>query len=323
MSSDKDGFTESAGRSGGSGGQSSNSNNGQSASNNSSASSSGNKSGGGKSGNNRNNNNNNKGNGKSSKFTGETNSLKDAVITEFDPQYKRFKEKIVHYTTTTYNGKVISAIDDLKPKSIKDFVPTQYSINKKDYMVPQRDKKNMIMVDKHGKPIMIEDAMLKRTLESMTEYAVKDAHRSLVIYNQGMEDMYTVIIGQVNKTMKERLKGFSQFRTIKRDKDAIGLMTIIRELYYQNNKSTVHGITNIIRALQKLITCQQDNKSTIADKYPQGAKRSHDECALQRGNCTDRHGWRSWRLWHGLVLQRRNCQRDLPCFGQQQIPRYS
>eukprot|EP00536_Pseudo-nitzschia_multiseries_P005129 jgi/Psemu1/11821/gm1.11821_g len=106
---------------------------------------------------------------------------------------------------------------------------------------------------------MAEVPGLKETLMDMYKEELKKKADEWIQYQRDMEKIYRLALGQVNDGMKAKLKGLKLWKAIDNSKCTVKLLKAIRDLCFQSSQTKVHPVTNMLRAIRKLLCTQQRN----------------------------------------------------------------
>ncbi|VEU34053.1 unnamed protein product [Pseudo-nitzschia multistriata] len=175
------------------------------------------------------------------KFTGHNGGNLDGIVLTANGNVTQFTE--LHKRLQTLGGskympKVGTSIELLERFTKLYFMPSE-----PDPADWTRD----------GKEVEIAKAAFMRIYDEEVRVGVKNFN----LYTSDMEKVYAIALGQVDKGMKERLRGCNKWKEINRMKCPVGLLTLLRDIYYQGNRAKIHPLTNIIRAMRKLICSRQ------------------------------------------------------------------
>ena len=214
----------------------------------------------------RNNNNKSKNNGNSSKkngsntentkkFTGHNqDELKGCILTETSStqDYTNFKERIETLAGTKYSPTVGRSIKNLERMSYMNFAPKP--VTAADYSMPDPDDATKI----------IEIPGQKATVEAIYTAQISEVAKEMLRYARDMEKMYVHVFGQLDNALKEKLKSSDSWPAIEQSNCIVQLMSLIRDICYQGNRTKVHPPTNLIRAYRKLL-CTRQKTNDCAD----------------------------------------------------------
>ncbi|VEU33958.1 unnamed protein product [Pseudo-nitzschia multistriata] len=136
-----------------------------------------------------------------------------------------------------------------------------------DFMVPEPDASNWTVEGK-------EVAGIKTSLMRMHDEEVKMSGKLYTAYTNDMEKLYSVVLGQVDEGMEEKLRESPKWERINKEKCPVELLILLRDICYQGNKTQIHPLTNIIRAIRKLVCSRQ--RLTEGVTYVQATTQAYD-----------------------------------------------
>eukprot|EP00536_Pseudo-nitzschia_multiseries_P012466 jgi/Psemu1/32179/gm1.32179_g len=152
--------------------------------------------------------------------------------------YNELKDRLETHGGSKYIPQVGSSIKHLIQFKRKNFAPTKPTAAK--YSTPVTDP---VTQDTQ----MVKVPRLKETLMDMYKEELKKKADEWVQYQRDMEKMYRVALGQIDDGMKAKLKGLKSWKAIDGSKCIVELL------------KAVHPITNVLRAIRKLLCTQQRN----------------------------------------------------------------
>ncbi|VEU41596.1 unnamed protein product [Pseudo-nitzschia multistriata] len=136
---------------------------------------------------------------------------------------------------------------------LADFAPRKSK--EADWMIPDTNKPGY-------KKVVDED--LKATANKIYEAQIGEVAKELLRYQRDMEKMYNVVLGQIDNGLKEKIKAHDKWDTASKSKCVITLLSILRDICFQGNRTKVHPPLNFIRALRKLICTRQRTTNDCA-----------------------------------------------------------
>ena len=194
-------------------------------------------------------------------YVGHTAELGNNTITNDGNKPNQFKElvdRLSTYAAAEFSAEVGTAIDEMRPMSLLDFMPPL--LTEDMYSTPKLQSDGITpATDKDGEIIWEPDVAKKVTLEEMQKELVKKQTAAYTAYNAGLKSMFRITLGQVDKMMKQRLEAVSGWTKIKSSTDTIQLLMVLRDLCYKDSLTSVHRMTNVMRAQRKLLTIRQHN----------------------------------------------------------------
>ena len=204
-----------------------------------------------------------KGDGATTKsdYIGHTEDISTYIITDDNKsgskasQFKEMHDRIVTYASSKYLAAVSKTMETFEVLTMLDFMPPP--LDPALYTRDKLDANGDRLVNTDGTVQTEEDEQIKKQLTSMQEHMMKDQTRLWSNYRTGMDAMFRVVYGQVDDNFKNKLEGHKDYKNINATNNTVGLIMLIRDLCYQDARSTVHRLTNLIRTLRKLLTSRQ------------------------------------------------------------------
>ena len=196
-------------------------------------------------------------------YIGHTKELGSFLITSDGNKVKQFKELVERLSTfasNEYSAEVSAAIDNLQAATIKDFMPEP--LDKTLYSSPVYDKDGQVKLA-NGVEVWTTDDEVKKTLELMQAQLVKKQTDLFTSYRSGLRAMFRTTLGQVDDSITSKLESMSEWGTTKATNDTVKLLTMLRELCYQDSKTSIHPMTNILRSMRKLCTSRQRDDDAV------------------------------------------------------------
>eukprot|EP00536_Pseudo-nitzschia_multiseries_P007265 jgi/Psemu1/17421/gm1.17421_g len=164
--------------------------------------------------------------------------------------YHELKDRLETLGGSKYIPQVGSSIEHLTRFERKDFAPTKPTVAKYSTTVTDPVTQTMQMVEVPG---------LKETLMDMYKEELKKKADEWIHYQRDMEKMYRLALGQIDDGMKAKLKGLKSWKSIDTSKCIVELLKAVRDLCFQSSRTKVHPVTNMLRAIRKLLCTQQRN----------------------------------------------------------------
>eukprot|EP00536_Pseudo-nitzschia_multiseries_P002071 jgi/Psemu1/4799/gm1.4799_g len=164
--------------------------------------------------------------------------------------YHELKDRLKTLGGLEYIPQVGSSIEHLIRFKRKDFAPTKPTATEYSTTVTDPATQTTQMVEVPG---------LKETLMDMYKEELKKKADEWIQYQRDMEKIYRLALGQVDDGMKAKLKGFKSWKAIDDSKCIVELPKAIRNLCFQSSRTKVHPVTNMLRAIRKLLCTQQRN----------------------------------------------------------------
>eukprot|EP00536_Pseudo-nitzschia_multiseries_P004503 jgi/Psemu1/10103/gm1.10103_g len=177
--------------------------------------------------------------------------------------YNGLKERLETLRGSKYVPQVGSSIEHLIRFERKDFVPTKPTAQEYSTTVTDPVTQTAQAMEVSG---------LKETLMNMYKEELKKKADVWIQYQRDMmEKMYRLTLGQIDDGMKAKLKGLKAWKSIDSSKCVVELF----------NCTKVHPVTNVLRAVQKLLCTQQRNLD--AASYVKMVKENLDVVKLLGG----------------------------------------
>eukprot|EP00536_Pseudo-nitzschia_multiseries_P000625 jgi/Psemu1/1428/gm1.1428_g len=164
--------------------------------------------------------------------------------------YNELKDRLETLGGLKYIPQVKSSIEHLIRFKRKDFSPIKPTASEYPTAVVDPATQTTQMVEVPG---------LKDTLMDMYKEELKKKADEWIQYQRDMEKVYCLALGQIDNGMKAKLKGLKSWKTIDSSKCIVELLKAVRDLCFQSSRTKVHPITNVPRAIQKLLCTQQWN----------------------------------------------------------------
>eukprot|EP00536_Pseudo-nitzschia_multiseries_P005727 jgi/Psemu1/13340/gm1.13340_g len=175
------------------------------------------------------------------RFVGHNQTDLKGILIPEDASAKRYnelKDRLETLGGSKYIPQVGSSIEHLIRFERKNFAPTKPTAA--EYSTPVTDP---VTQDTQ----MVEVPVLKETLMDMYKEELKKKADEWIQYQRDTEKMYRVALGQIDDGMKAKLKGLKSWKAINGSKCIVELL------------KAVHPITNVLRAIWKLLCTQQRN----------------------------------------------------------------
>eukprot|EP00536_Pseudo-nitzschia_multiseries_P019173 jgi/Psemu1/59333/gm1.59333_g len=147
-----------------------------------------------------------------------------------------------------YIPQVGSSIEHLIRFKRKDFVPTKPTVMEYSTAITDPATQSTQMLEVPG---------LKETLMDMYKEELKKKADEWIQYQRDMEKMYRLALGQVDDGMKAKLKGLKSWKAIDDSKCIVELLKAIWNLCFQSSGTKVYPVTNMLRAICKLLCTHQ------------------------------------------------------------------
>eukprot|EP00536_Pseudo-nitzschia_multiseries_P013615 jgi/Psemu1/35786/gm1.35786_g len=164
--------------------------------------------------------------------------------------YNKLKDRLETLGGSKYIPQVGSSIEHLIRFERKDFAPIK----------PTALEYSTTVIDPATQTTqMVEVPGLKDTLIYMYKEELKKKADKWIQYQRDMEKVYCLALGQIDDGMKAKLKGLKSWKSIDSSKCIVELLNVVRDLCFQLSQTKVHPVTNVLRAIQKLLCTQQMN----------------------------------------------------------------
>ena len=170
-------------------------------------------------------------------------------------QFKELIERLSTYASSEYSADVGTSIEEMETASIKEFMPNP--IKDSMWKTLRTNTDGSPAHDSEGNRLYDEDTGAKTMLDKMQEQMIKKQTDAYTEYVAGLRAMFRITLGQVDHSIKSKLESTTGWKAVKSGMDTVGLLSMLRVLCYQDARTSVHRMTNIIRVQRKLITSRQ------------------------------------------------------------------
>eukprot|EP00536_Pseudo-nitzschia_multiseries_P017828 jgi/Psemu1/52760/gm1.52760_g len=179
--------------------------------------------------------------------------------------YHELKDRLETLEGPKYIPQVGSSIKHLIRFKRNDFAPTKPTVMEYSTTVTYPATQTTQVVEVPG---------LKETLMDMYKEELKKKADEWIQYQQDMEKIYRLTLGQVDDGINTKLKGPKLWKAIDDSKYIVELLKEIWDLCFQSSQTKVHPVTNVLRAIRKLLCTQQ--RKLDAESYVKMTKENLD-----------------------------------------------
>ena len=186
--------------------------------------------------------------GKTTKFAGlNKDELEGVVICQSSnvptaQQYDDLFAALVVYASSR-NAKVKSSLKSLTYLTKEDFKP---------------DPPNPKIYTNEDKSV---DTVIQSASMEIWKSECITAYKQCTKYQQQIESLFEVIIGQLGKEILNNLKGMAGWKAIDDGNDTLKLLELLRELCYRDNNNKLHPVDDLIKKLLRLLQSRQNEKT--------------------------------------------------------------
>ena len=119
---------------------------------------------------------------------------------------------------------------------------------------------------RQGKDNAINEKMRNSYIKAW-EKAVEEAYVTHRKYEETMENIYNVIIGQLGRDILSNLKGHADWEDIHTNSKTIDLLKTLRDLCYRDDTSKLDAAIDVVRKMKKAMTAGQHDPNKTTSEF--------------------------------------------------------